>query len=75
MQVKGNKVAARSYGANNLSAKNINEKKYLNKVTGMALTAAQKKKLLKKQMREQAREESDDASDGGVEDVSIEEDN
>ena len=39
-------------GGNNLSAKNLNEKKFLKRVPGMALTQAQKKKLLKKQQRE-----------------------
>jgi len=47
-QIQSSKVAGRTSGSNNLSAKNINEKKYLSRVTGMALTNAQKKKLAKK---------------------------
>ncbi len=54
-QATSSKTVSRSQGGNNLSAKKINEKKYLKKVPGMALTNAQKKKLLKKQGREQVR--------------------
>ena len=59
-QIQSTKVAGRTSGSNNLSAKNINEKKYLSRVTGMALTNAQKKKLAKKQARLQAKQSSED---------------
>lgn len=37
-QMQSTKVAGRTQGANNLSAKKINEKKYLSRVEGMAMT-------------------------------------
>ncbi len=39
-------------GSNNLSSKKVNEKKWLSKVEGMAMTQAQKKKLAKKAKRQ-----------------------
>ena len=57
------KYSGRTQGNNNLSAKNINEKKYLNSVVGMALTKAQKKKMLKKQAKEKARLDIKEESD------------
>jgi hypothetical protein len=54
----------KTQGSNNLSAKKVNEKKWLSKVEGMALTQAQKKKLAKKAKRAEAKEESEeDVSD------------
>ena len=47
-QQHNTKFSGRTQGNNNLSAKNINEKKYLTSVVGMAMTKAEKKKLLKK---------------------------
>ena len=42
-QMKSTKLHSRSQGASNISAKHVNEKKYLERVPGMALTKAQKK--------------------------------
>jgi hypothetical protein len=41
----------RAHGANNLHSKKINEKRFLRKVPGMAMTKAEKKKMEKKKKR------------------------
>lgn len=56
---QSSKFTGKTVGSNNLSAKKINEKKYLSNVVGMALTQAQKKKLLKKQNKTIESDEED----------------
>ena len=51
-QMQSTKVSGKTQGASNLSAKRLNEKKYLKNVVGMALTQAQKKKLKAKLKKE-----------------------
>ena len=48
-------LGAKSGGGSNLNSKKLNESKFLRKVSGMAMTKADKKKLEKKMKRVQER--------------------